>query len=87
MSKGLTLALIVTGYYVLINQFENHVLYPLVVRKIVGIPPILVIIALIVGFELAGLLGVIIAVPMSAVLIEFLDDVEKRKRAVRAKTS
>lgn len=87
MSKGLTLALIVTGYYILINQFENHVLYPLVVRKIVGIPPILVIIALIIGFQLAGVWGIIISVPMSAVLVEFLDDLQKRKRVVPSRES
>jgi predicted PurR-regulated permease PerM len=87
MSNGVTLSLIVAGYYILINQFENHVIYPLVVRKIVGIPPILVIIALIVGYELAGLIGVIIAVPMAAVLVEFLDDVQKRKNVLQTKVA
>jgi predicted PurR-regulated permease PerM len=82
MGQGLTIALIVTGYYILINQFENHVLYPLVVRKIVGIPPIIVIIALIMGFKLAGVLGILISVPLAAVVVEFLEDFEKRKRAI-----
>lgn len=78
---GLTKGLLVIGLYIIVNQFENHLIYPLVVKKIVGIPPILVIIALIVGFKLAGVLGVILSVPIAAVLVELLDDFHKDKIA------
>lgn len=76
---GWTLGLIVVGYYTIIHQFENHLFYPMVVKKIVGIPPILVILALVVGFEVAGVLGVILSVPIAAVLVEVLDDYQKDK--------
>jgi predicted PurR-regulated permease PerM len=79
--SGPTLALLVIGFYIIIHQFENQLIYPLVVKKIVGIPPILVILALIIGFKLAGVLGIILSVPISAVLVEILDDVQKDKRA------
>ena len=62
------------------QQFENHLLYPLVVKKIVGVPSIVVILALIVGAKLVGFLGIILAVPMSVVLIELLSDFEQRKK-------
>ncbi|MDB5245513.1 MAG: hypothetical protein JWN90_618 [Parcubacteria group bacterium] len=78
---GLPLALIVAGLYVIINQFESHIVHPLVVNKVVGIPPLLVIIALIVGGELAGFLGVLLAIPVAAALREFLNDFDKGKRA------
>ncbi len=76
---GVTLAFLVLGLYVIIQQFENHLIYPLVVRKIVGIPPILVILTLIIGLKLAGFIGVILSVPVAAVLIEVLNDIEKKK--------
>ncbi len=74
-----TLALIVAGLYFIINQFEAHLIHPLVVNKIVGIPPLLVILALIVGGELAGFLGVLLAIPVAAGLREFLNDFNAAK--------
>ena len=53
------------------------------VRKIVGIPPIIVIIALIVGVQLAGFLGLILAVPVATVLMELLSDYSKKKHVFR----
>ena len=78
-SGGTSLALIIALFYLLVQQFESHLIYPLVVRKIVGVPPILVIISLIIGFELAGFLGVLISVPVVAAIMELVDDIEKKK--------
>ncbi len=79
IQDGFSLALIVLGLYLIIQQFENHLIHPLVVKKIVGIPSLLAILSLIVGAQLAGFLGMIIAVPVAAALMEFLADVEKQK--------
>lgn len=76
-----TLALIVGGLYLIINQFEAHLIHPLVVNKVVGIPPLLVILALIVGGDLAGFLGVLLAIPVAAALREFLSDLARGKRS------
>lgn len=78
-SGGVTLAVIVAGLFFIVNQFEAHLIYPLVVNKVVGIPPLLVILALIVGGSLAGFLGVLLSIPLAAALREFLGDVERRK--------
>lgn len=77
-----SLALMVIVLYVIIQQFESHLIYPVVVRKIVGVPSILVIISMIVGWELGGLWGVILAIPISAVLTEFLNDVAAKKESI-----
>jgi predicted PurR-regulated permease PerM len=79
VSGGLPLALIVLGLYVIIHQFENQLIYPLVVKKVVGVSPIVSIVALVAGWQLAGFSGLILAVPIASVLIEFLDDLEKDK--------
>ncbi len=78
---GTSLALMTIALYVIIQQFENHLIYPLVVRKVVGVPPLLVIIALIAGGKLAGFLGIILSVPVAAALREYVDDIQKAKNA------
>ncbi|MCR4275838.1 MAG: AI-2E family transporter [Candidatus Parcubacteria bacterium] len=77
---GVALGAIVAGLYVVVNQFESNLIYPLIVKKIVGIPPLLVIVALIAGYTLAGFLGAVLSVPVAAVLLEFINDFDKRKR-------
>lgn len=81
VTGGLSPALLVVGLYIIIHQFENQLIYPLVVRKIVGVPPIVSILALIIGGKLAGFMGLLVSVPLATMLIEFLNDVEKNKIA------
>lgn len=80
LDGGFGLGLIVIAIYVVIQQIESHIMYPLVAKKVIGIPPLVVIIALVAGAELAGLVGALLAVPLSAVLMELIEDVEKHKR-------
>ena len=77
---GVPLGLIVAGLYIVVNQFEANLIYPLIVKKIVGIPPLLVIVALIAGYTLAGFLGALLSVPVAAAVLEFITDFDKRKR-------
>jgi predicted PurR-regulated permease PerM len=78
---GLTMGLLILGLFVIIQQFENHLIYPLVVKKIVGISPIIVILSLIIGAKLAGFLGIILSVPITSAIMEFIDDVQRDKNA------
>lgn len=80
LDGGFGLGLIVLAAYIIIQQIEAHFIYPLVVKKVVGVPPLLVIIALIVGYELVGFIGALLAVPISVAIVEFIDDLDKRKR-------
>jgi len=79
---GLTQSLMVVGLYVIIQQFENHLLAPIVINKVVGISPVLVIIALIIGAQIAGFLGLILSVPISAALMELVNDVREKHRVL-----
>jgi predicted PurR-regulated permease PerM len=78
---GLPLALLAAGGYLVINQIQGNLIYPLVVKRVVGVPPLLVILALIAGAQLAGFLGVLLSVPIAAALQELVSDVEKAKIA------
>lgn len=80
---GIILALKAAGVFLIIHQFENNLFYPLVVRKIVGVPAIMVILSLVVGWELAGFLGLIIAVPVMTAMMEYFDDLEARKAKMK----
>ena len=73
-------ALIVAILYIVIQQFENHLIYPLVVRKIIGVPALLAILAIIIGGKLGGFFGIVLAVPVATALKEFLDDVTAKKK-------
>jgi len=76
---GPTLALLIVGLYVIIQQFESQLIHPLVVKKIVGIPALIAILALMVGAQVAGFLGIILSVPITAALMEYFSDLEKKK--------
>lgn len=82
-SIGVPVGLMTLGFYVVVQQFENHLIYPLVVRKIIGVPPLIVIISLVVGAKLAGFLGIILAVPMATLFMEMASDMETRKGLFR----
>lgn len=79
VAGGFPMALMVAGLYLIVHQFENQLIYPLVVKKVVGVSPVVSIVALAAGWQLAGLMGVILAVPIASVVIEFLNDLEKDK--------
>lgn len=82
LDGGIGFGLIVIAIYLFIQQVEANIIYPLVVKKIVGVPPLLVIIALFAGAELAGVIGALLALPVSVVIMEYFDDVEHYKRAI-----
>ena len=61
-------ALLVAGFFLLQQQFENHVLVPKVMERQVGVSAVTVIVALLVGAQLLGIVGAILAVPTAAIL-------------------
>ncbi len=72
-------ALWVALIYVVVQQFEANLIYPVVVKKVVGVPPLLVILALLIGFKLFGFLGVLLSVPLAGALQEVVSDIDRRK--------
>lgn len=66
------LALSVVALYFFIQQIENNVFVPLVLKKSVGLSPIVTIFALMVGGRLAGVVGAVLAVPVVLALQSLL---------------
>jgi putative heme transporter len=63
---GVWKAVAVAAWSILYQQFENHVLGPLVYRKTVNVNPLVIIVALLFMSELFGVLGAVLAVPLVA---------------------
>jgi len=71
--------------YIVIQQLENYLIVPLVIGKIVKLNPVVVILALLIGGKLGGIPGMILAVPITAVLAEFFKDIIRKKESKEAK--
>jgi len=71
------LALGAIGIYFVIEQIQQNFFVPSVFSKAIGLNPVAIIIALLVGMQLAGLWGIILAIPISVTLSEFLKDFRK----------
>lgn len=76
---GVTGMLLVAGLYMVVQQFEAHLIYPVVVKKVVGVPPLLVILSLIIGAKLAGFLGILLSVPIAGAIQELVADIDRQK--------
>jgi len=59
------LALIVVIWYIAMQQTESHVLVPQIMKKSLGLNPITVILAILIGGKIMGIIGIIIAVPVA----------------------
>jgi predicted PurR-regulated permease PerM len=68
------LALGVTAFFFAQQQIENHVLVPKIMSRQVGISPVVVIVALLIGGSLLGLVGAILAVPTAAIVQVLLQE-------------
>ncbi len=68
-----------TGMYVLllfliIQQLENHILVPLVMKRAIDIHPVVILVSLLAGLQIAGFVGMILAVPAAVVAGEIMED-------------
>ena len=73
------LALLVIILFIVIQQLEGYLIAPLVMKRAVGLNPLVIIISMIIGGNLGGILGVVVAVPIVATASVFLSDVFSRE--------
>jgi predicted PurR-regulated permease PerM len=62
------LALSVVALFIIVHQLENNLIVPIVMKRSVGLSPLITILALMVGGRLAGILGAVLAVPILLVV-------------------
>jgi predicted PurR-regulated permease PerM len=73
--------LFVALLYLIIQQLENSVIVPKIIGKSVGLNPLIVVIAILVGFKLGGILGALVSVPIAAALSVFVVDFLNKRKA------
>lgn len=73
--------LLVIVFFVIQQQIENHLLVPKVMERQVGVSAVTVVVALLIGGNLMGILGAILAVPTAAILQVVFTEVMKQKNA------
>jgi predicted PurR-regulated permease PerM len=65
--------------YILIQKTEGYVLVPKIMEKTVGTSPLVVLLALLIGFKLAGILGVLLAVPLTGAITVIIQEFFQNK--------
>ncbi|HET9674913.1 MAG TPA: AI-2E family transporter [Gaiellaceae bacterium] len=68
LDAGWTIGLIVLGWFVVYQQLENHVLYPLVYSRTVALSPLVILIAVLIGASVAGVIGALGAIPIAGTI-------------------
>jgi len=60
--------------YYAIQQLENYVLAPQIMKKAVGLDPVIIIVVMMIGLKLGGITGIIVSVPLAAIISVALTD-------------
>jgi predicted PurR-regulated permease PerM len=81
LSSSVTVGIVILIFFVVYQQFENHVLYPIVYSRTVALSPLAILIAVLIGASLAGILGALGAIPIAGAIQVVLGDMLERRRA------
>ncbi len=65
VDRGWVIGVTVLVIFVLYQQVENHVLYPLVYSRTVELSPLAILVAVLIGASLAGIIGALAAIPVA----------------------
>ena len=75
---GFVLAIIVTGIYIGVQQLEGNIIVPLVMKKAVGLSPVIIMFAMLVGASfpetINPIIGIIVSVPIATAIGVFIED-------------
>jgi predicted PurR-regulated permease PerM len=75
------LALMVGTYFLVLHQFEANILVPKIMERSVGVSPVAVLVALLIGGALWGLVGAILAIPTVALLSVIVEEIAAEQDA------
>lgn len=67
------------AFYTVAHQIEAHILAPQIMKRSAELNPVAFILAVLVGYELAGPIGIILSVPVTMILSVFIEDLVQQK--------
>lgn len=79
MTDSTILAIYALIFFFVVQQFENHVLTPLVMGKSMQVHPVIVVISLLAGGQIAGFVGIVLGVPLAVLVQEIFNYLAERK--------
>ena len=79
LTQSLSLAIWVVIVFILIQQLESNIFVPLIMKKSVGLNPVMIILGILAGAKLGGIVGIILAVPILVFLEEVITELNRRK--------
>ena len=77
--ESFSLGIYVILLFVLIQQLESHVVVPVVMGRAVGMSPVVIVISLLAGSQIAGFVGLVLAVPVAVIFQEIIEDWDRKK--------
>jgi predicted PurR-regulated permease PerM len=72
--------IVVIVFFVVYQQLENHVLQPLILSRTVRLNPLTVLVSILIGVELAGLVGALLAIPVAGMVQVVVRDIWDARR-------
>lgn len=79
LTQSLPLAIWVIIVFLLIQQLESNIFVPLIMKKSVGLNPIMIILGILAGAKLGGIVGVVLAAPVLVFFEEIITELNRRK--------
>ena len=83
ITVSVKLAAMVGVYFLILHQLEANVLVPKIMERRVGVSPVAVMVALLIGGSLWGLIGAILAISTVAILSIIVDQIAVTRDTVR----
>jgi predicted PurR-regulated permease PerM len=72
-------AVLTAGVYFLVQLAENQILVPKIMQKVSGLNPIISLLAVLIGFRVGGVVGVILSIPLAMALSVFLGEIFRNR--------
>lgn len=82
LAGGFPLALQIFILYFIIHHIESYFLSPYILHRTVGIPMLVILLSVIACFELFGIIGVVIAIPIAVIILELVYDYDKFRKGI-----
>jgi len=73
-------ALVVVAFCIVLQQIESNLLVPILTKKIIGIPTVLVLVSVLIGAKIGGIMGAIFIIPVVGIAYEFTQKYFERKK-------
>ncbi|MFA4999684.1 MAG: AI-2E family transporter [Parcubacteria group bacterium] len=83
LSSSLPLGLYTLLLFIVVQQVENNLLVPFFMKKAVNIHPVVALFSIMAGFQLFGVIGMVMAVPVSVILQDVIEEKLEKKRLAR----